>query len=47
MKITDLLKPVSIQLNVAPQNTKNEDIEKFAEAEQLTAHVNSIKVRFE
>ena len=24
-----------------------EDIEKFAEAEQLTAHANSIKVRFE
>ena len=25
----------------------HEDIEKFAEAEQLTAHANSIKVRFE
>ena len=28
-------------------NNVDKDIEQFAECEQLTAHANSIKVRFE
>ena len=40
MKITDLLKPVSIQLNVAPPKSKTEAIEILADLMEKSGSLN-------
>ena len=41
MKITDLLKPVSIQLNVAPPKSKTEAIEILADLMEKSGNLNN------
>ena len=41
MKITDLLKPVSIQLNVAPPKSKTEAIEILADLMEKRGNLNN------
>lgn len=48
--LNDILDPLEIEVlntDLDDLDITNTDIEKFAEAEHLTAHANSIKVRFE